>query len=435
MEDRYDAVIIGAGIIGAAMAFELARRGWKTLTVDKNPAAGHGSTGNSCAVIRTHYSTWDGTAMAWESLHYWRNWADYLEADDEKGLIRYINTGCLIIKSRHYDVDRAFRFFDQLDIAYEQWDLAELARRMPIFDQHSYWPPRRPDDERFWDEPTERITGAIFIPDAGYVSDPQLAAHNLQRAAEAKGATFAFNTEATDILKESGKVTGVALKDGTRIHSPVVVNVAGPHSFVINRLAGVEAGMRIHTRALRHEVHFVPAPEGFDYEKRGYVCSDGDIGCYSRPETGNAILVGSEDPECDPREWIADPDDFNRQVTEAQWRAQIYRFARRVPSLRIPESPSGIADLYDVSDDWIPIYDKSDLAGFYMAVGTSGNQFKNAPVAAQLMAEIIEACQAGRDHDETPVSVGCRYTGLTLDARFYSRLREINPDSSFSVLG
>jgi sarcosine oxidase subunit beta len=78
MDTRYDAVIIGAGIIGAATAFELAKRGWKTLNVDKNPAVGHGTTGNSCAVIRTHYSTWDGTAMAWESLHYWKDWGNRL---------------------------------------------------------------------------------------------------------------------------------------------------------------------------------------------------------------------------------------------------------------------------------------------------------------------------------------------------------------------
>jgi len=30
----------------------------------------------------------------------------------------------------------------------------------------------------------------------------------------------------------------------------------------------------------------------------------------------------------------------------------------------------------DVSDDWIPIYDKSDLKGYYQAIGTSGNQFR-----------------------------------------------------------
>jgi sarcosine oxidase subunit beta len=94
-----------------------------------------------------------------------------------------------------------------------------------------------------------------------------------------------------------------------------------------------------------------------------------------------------------------------------------------------------VVDLYDCSDDWIPIYDRSDLDGFYMAVGTSGNQFKNAPVVGHLMAELIDACQSGHDHDSEPLRVKCRYTGRELDAGFYSRLREINPSSSFSVNG
>ena len=53
----YDAVIIGAGVIGACTAYELAKRGWKTLSVDKLPQAGYGSTSGSCAIIRTYYST------------------------------------------------------------------------------------------------------------------------------------------------------------------------------------------------------------------------------------------------------------------------------------------------------------------------------------------------------------------------------------------
>ena len=71
----------------------------------------------------------------------------------------------------------------------------------------------------------------------------------------------------------------------------------------------------------------------------------------------------------------------------------------------------GVVDLYDVSDDWIPIYDKSSLPGFYMAVGTSGNQFKNAGGVGHLMAELIDACENGWDHDTTPVVVKARFTG------------------------
>jgi glycine/D-amino acid oxidase-like deaminating enzyme len=61
-----DAIVIGAGIIGCCTAFELAKKGYRTLNIDKMPGAGHGSTGNSCAIIRVHYSTFDGAAMAQE---------------------------------------------------------------------------------------------------------------------------------------------------------------------------------------------------------------------------------------------------------------------------------------------------------------------------------------------------------------------------------
>jgi sarcosine oxidase subunit beta len=111
------------------------------------------------------------------------------------------------------------------------------------------------------------------------------------------------------------------------------------------------------------------------------------------------------------------------------------REAQRIRGLRIPSRPSGIVDLYDCTDDWIPIYDKSSLDGFYMAVGTSGNQFKNAPVVGVLMSELVQAVEKGHDHDREPVHFTMKYTRRSCNIGFYSRLRKINPDSSFSVIG
>ncbi len=51
MSNAHDAIIIGAGIIGAATALALGRAGRKALVVEKLPASGYGSTGASCAVI------------------------------------------------------------------------------------------------------------------------------------------------------------------------------------------------------------------------------------------------------------------------------------------------------------------------------------------------------------------------------------------------
>ena len=145
------------------------------------------------------------------------------------------------------------------------------------------------------------------------------------------------------------------------------------------------------------------------------------------------ILIGSEDPECDPREFV-DPDDYVRDFTE-QGTAQAHRYGQRVPSLGIPSSLRGVVDLYDASDDWIPIYDKSRVPGFYMAVGTSGNQFKNAPVAGKMMAALIDYCEQGNDHDARPLSFRLDHIGREVNVGFYSRKREINRESSFSVLG
>ena len=54
MTDSIDAIIIGTGVIGAATAFEMAKLGYKTLSLDRNKEVGHGSTAGSCAIIRMH---------------------------------------------------------------------------------------------------------------------------------------------------------------------------------------------------------------------------------------------------------------------------------------------------------------------------------------------------------------------------------------------
>ncbi len=434
-DQQYDAIIIGAGIIGASIGFELAKAGYKTLNVDKLPAAGYGSTANSCAIIRTHYSTWAGVAMAWEGLFYWKDWADYLEAEDERGLAGFIHCGGVYLGDDERYTEKVLPLFDEIGVPYEIWNPDQLRRNIPGIDIGRHSPPKRVDDDDFWKEPQDDFERVVYSPAAGYVTDPQLATHNLQRAAEAKGAEFAFNTEVSGIRSKGGRVVGVDFSDGTGVDGPIVVNVAGPHSSVINRMAGVADSMKIQTKALRHEVHHVPSPDGLDFENDGYLVGDDDLGTYFRPDVANHILVGSQDPDCDPQVWVADPDVFDRNVSTEQWNNQVLRLARRLPGLGVPQEKKGLVDLYDVSDDWIPIYDKTDLGGFYVAVGSSGNQFKNASVAAYCMVQLIEAVEAGHDHDADPVTVTQRYTGLQLDMGAFSRNREINLDSSFSVLG
>jgi glycine/D-amino acid oxidase-like deaminating enzyme len=71
----------------------------------------------------------------------------------------------------------------------------------------------------------------------------------------------------------------------------------------------------------------------------------------------------------------------NQHVTTPIFEAQVTRAARRLTGLSVPTVPKGVVGVYDVADDWTPIYDRTELDGFYVAIGTSGNQFKNAPLA------------------------------------------------------
>ena len=431
-----DAIVIGAGIIGTAIAFELSKAGRRTICVDRAPKAGYGSTSSSCAIIRVHYSTLEGTAFAFDAYHDWDDWSGYLgvAASSELDEARFHETGCLVMKTQGNGyLTKILDNVRTLSIPYEEWDEDEITRRLPGYDLRCYAPAKRMDDPDFGEPGSGRIGGGVFFPTAGYISDPQLASQNIQAAAEAVGCRFLFNRSVSEIPSAGGRVQGVVLEDGSRIDAPVVVNVAGPHSSKVNELAGAISDMRITTRALRQEVAHVPAPEGLDFEGGGLVVSDNDIGVYCRPETGNYVLAGSEDPPCDPHDWV-DPDDFNRDFSD-QATTQALRLAQRMGGLKLPSRMRGVVDLYDVTQDWLPIYDRSVIDGFYMACGSSGNQFKNAPAAGRLMAGLIDYCESGNDHDGEAFRFELTHIDYELDTASMSRRREINPDSSFSVLG
>ena len=434
MTKNYDAIIIGAGIIGTAIGYELSKKGRRTLNVEMLPAAGYGSTSNSCAIIRLYYSTLDGSAMAYDGYYYWREWADYLEAPKEEQLAQFIECGTLVMKTKLNDgLRKQLVFMDALNIPYEHRSNDQILENYPFYDLTSFAPAKSLDDPKFGEPTGGQLDGAIFFPNGGYISDPQFSTRNIQLAAERTGATFLFNSRVKEIPVNNGRVEGVVLSDGTCINAPVVINVAGPHSSLINALAGADADMKISTRALRQEVAHVPVPKGIDYSAVACVTSDSDAAVYTRPEVGNNILIGSEDPPCDTHIYV-DPDSYDTNFSN-QWTLQAQRLGLRFPNLGIPSKLKGCVDLYDVTEDWIPIYDRSCVEGYFMACGTSGNQFKNAPVVGKVMAELIEYCESGSNHDEDPMLYQLKNIDQEISLATFSRLREINQNSSFSVLG
>lgn len=435
MAETADALVIGAGVMGSAVSYELARQGLRVIVVDKGAGAGLGSTSASSAVMRYHYSTFDGVAAAWESTQCWLGWADHLGATTVGPLASLVQTGVVMLDAPIIDRPRTTDLFERVGVPYEYWDPQTLRERVPGIDAGRFWPPKTLDDDEFWADPEGEI-GALYTPDGGFIDDPMLATQNLADAARRHGATFLYRRSVVGIKRDGDQLKGVTLADGVQIDVPVVVNCAGPWSGQINQMAGVGAEFTVDVRPMRQEVHHVSAPAGFNRGGQlGPVISDSDLGTYLRAAPGNALLVGGAEPDCDPLEWLDDPDNSNPNRTSASFEAQVTRAARRFPGLRIPNRPKGIAGVYDVTPDWTPIYDRTDLDGYFVAIGTSGNQFKNAPLVGQLMASLIFEVANGRDHDVDPHIFKGEHTGHPINLGAFSRKREQNPFSTGTVLG
>jgi sarcosine oxidase subunit beta len=427
-----DAVVVGAGVIGSAIAFELARGGRVVVVVDRLGGPGHGSTSASSAIIRFNYSTRAGVALSWEAKHCWENWRNHLHAPADETLAQFHRTGLVMLDVEIAPKEATLALFDDIGVPYDVWPPDELRRRVPGIDTGRYWPPKHVTDDGFWAPPAGSL-GAFFTPDAGYVDDPRLAAENLMAAARRHGARLMTHRAVTHVQQSGGRITGVQLDGAESVDAPVVVNAAGPWSGALNALAGAGGDFTIGVRPLRQEVHQVPAPASDGVSPP--VIADLDLGVYTRPAPGGALLVGGTEPPCDPLQWLDDPDAAAPEPTPEVFAAQVTRAARRLPGLTVPNRPRGIVGVYDVADDWTPIYDCTSIGGFYVAIGTSGNQFKNAPVAGRLVAALIDAIEAGADHDNDPVEYVGEHTGLRIDLSAFSRKRPVNNASTHTVLG
>lgn len=417
------AAIVGAGVIGCSIALELKRRGFDVTVIDRNGEAGHGTTSASCGVVRRYYSQPGMIAMAHEGAAIWADWPRYL-GPVEEDLAVFHRPGMLFILPRVDETVHALLGeMRRIGIKASLLRAEDVGERFPYLDTASHFPARSVSDPAFLETGGRPIAGAIFEEDSGYVVSPGVATSNLRRAGEREGVRFVMNTAVRRIRREGGGRFVVETETRGPFECDIAVNASGPHSGIVNRMAGVT--LPLETRPLRREVHFLSNPL---FSRPGGatlpVVGDVDGGIYFRPETaGRDIVVGSTDPECDEKEFVADPDDFGDGITDLYRQRQCLRAMQRFPAVRLGP-PRGVASLYDVTvRDWYPIVDRTDLPGFYVCIGTSGSSFKTAPVLGRLTAELIECGEQGRDTDRDPLVFDLPRIGVSVDTRFLSRRR------------
>jgi sarcosine oxidase subunit beta len=431
-----ETAIIGAGVVGCSIALELARRGVQVTVIDRNGDVGHGSTSASCGIVRRFYSAAPMTAMAHEASFIWQDWAEYLGAAPGDQLARFERPGMLVIPPAIDEgIERVVEHMRAIGIVVDILSAEQVSERFPFLDTRSKAPIRRPEDDDFFDDSAGPIAGAVFEEGAGYVVSPTLATVNLRVACEAAGVRFLLGEQVVAIEEGSSEQRfECRLASAHTISSDVLVNVAGPHSCVINEMAGVE--LPIEVKPLRKEIAVVPNPTAAMRPGGGMpVLGDLDSGVYCRPEGGGKdLVVGSLEPACDELPWVEDPDSNSVDASRESFECYSMRMMKRVPSMELGRF-RGLASMYDVTTlDWHPVLDRTDRDGYYVAIGTSGSSFKTAPVIGLLMSELIRACESGVDTDAHPLSLRLPRTGIDLDTSFVSRLRSAQ-ESSNTVLG
>lgn len=417
-----DLVIIGAGILGCAVAARASAVGLSTVVVDRLGAAGRGSTGSSAGIVRVHAEDVPGSIMADESLPAWTHWREFAEVPGDRPAARFVQCGTLILDGDSPFAARVTQVMRSARVAYDVLDADQVRGAWPDLDISLFGGPFAADDPRFWEAEGRPLRASIHTPSTGYVGDPALAAQNLLDQAQARGARFMRGRSVTGIQRHGSALSAVLLDDGTRIPTGAALDAAGPESMGLLHAMGADADFTVRTRPVREELHHIPLDPDSSLARSGLHLVDSDLGANWRTD-GSAVLAGSNGAACDPLEVLTDPNAFSVEPTPAAWERSVLRVARRVPGMGVPSRVQGLAGVYDVTDDWIPIYDRTEVAGLFVALGTSGNQFKTAPVVAEFLVEMIRRGFDGVDQDANPLRYIAPGTGRAIDTSFFSRRR------------
>jgi sarcosine oxidase subunit beta len=348
-----DVVVIGAGVVGASVAFHLAERGIDTLVLDRGAPAS-GSTARSGALIRAHYPTSLEADLAWESL------TGYFEPWGER-----VGGGCGFTRT-------GFAYLvGEANVEALRHNVA-LQKRVGVQTELL-----RPEELGALDPAlhTDDIAMVAYEARGGY-ADPTATAIGFLDAARSLGARFE-RRRVTSLLEHAGEIHGVHTDYGP-LEAAVVVLAAGAWSVP---LAG-SVGLDLPVKPARVSVALFERPYNLPTH---LTIIDTTEGFYARPAAERATLVGSRDS----LEWPDDPDVPTPEPGDTFVGDVSRRLGRRIPALARAPYRSGRSGILDVTPDGRPILGPAGPGGLYLAAGWSGTGFKKAPAIGAEIARWI----------------------------------------------
>jgi len=360
MGKTFDIIIVGGGVIGSSVAYNLVNDGFegRIAVFEKDPSYEQSSTTLCVGMIRRQFSTEVNIRLCQYSLSIYREFGERMEVKGERPEIEFKPRGSLFLGNqknwsllvKHQHLQRSLGVETQL------LNAAETLQVIPNLN-------------------LEGIVGSSFCSGDGYM-DPYSVLQGYVRKAKDLGVQYIYQ-EAVSILKEGDRVVGIRTKDGATYVSPCVVNTAGPYAGEVGKMARVE----IPIVPVRRMVYLFQPPRFFEYDLPLVLDT---TGVYFRHEAGRRILVGKSRIEEPPGfNFTCDRDYFNEVI----WP----EIAFRVPLFNKLKLIRGWAGLYEINqwDKNAIIGEHPMVPGFFMAVGFSGHGFQQAPAVGKALSELI----------------------------------------------
>ena len=362
----FDVIIIGSGSVGTPAAYFLARRGLRTLVVDKFASAGQGSNKEAIGGLRATHSDPAKIRICLRSLEIFSTWQERHGQSLEWHKGGY-----------------AFAAYTEREEAM----LRELLVTQQRFGLNIHWHDAKSLRTVIRDLAPEGLIGGTFSPDDGHAS-PLLAAGAFHAEAVRAGATFRFRESVTGLVIEGGRIRGVRTDRG-EYGAEVVIDAAGPWGAEIAGLAGCGVPVRpdSHEAAVTEPVARFLEPMVVDIHP-----TDTSANYYFyQHATGQVICCITPQPNI----WGADTRETSSFLPMIARR--MVRIMPRLRNLRIRRTWRG---LYPMTPDGAPLVGWArETEGFLLAVGMCGQGFMIGPGLGEMLASLVAGDLPAADRD------------------------------------
>ena len=349
-KDTAEVVVVGGGVQGMSVAYNLAKFGVKDVVVLEKGSICSGSTGRCGAGIRAQWGTEMNCRLGLASLNLFE------QLEEELGM------------------DVGLNQCGYLMVAYKESEFETLKKSMAL--QNSLGIKTRVVSR---EEALEICPGLSADDAVGFTfherdghADPFLTTFAYQEAAKRLGVTVHKFTEVTGIRVQGDRIAGVETTKGF-ISTRAVVNCAGPYAQFIAAMAGV----KIPNYSERHEI-IITEPVEFGVCLPMLMSFSGNYYIQQRP---HGSIIGGCSPE-------GHPEDFENRGTADFLEHMSRTFVKVLPrtkGIRVVRQWSG---MYNMTPDKQPELGETDVKGFYLSTGYSGHGFMFAPISGQLIAEL-----------------------------------------------